>query len=235
MGWQSYVADDVMSGTTGKSLRLEAIQIRLTGAIAEQYDIYYRTHIQDKGWLGWAMNDGKSGSSGLSKRLEAIEIRLVEKGGKAPGSTENAYLTNKKEANPTISYRTHVQNEGWQAYVTGGVMSGTKGKSLRLEAIQIKVNGDGLSGSVEYSSHVQNEGWQAYVTDDAISGTKGRSLRLEAIKIRLTGELAQKYSVEYRTHVQNEGWKNWVKDDAMSGTTGKNLRLEAIEIRLIKK
>ena len=235
LGWQSYVSDDVMSGTTGKSLRLEAIQIRLTGAIAEQYDIYYRTHIQDKGWLGWAMNDGKSGSAGLSKRLEAIEIRFVEKGGAAPGSTQNAYLTNKKEANPTISYRTHVQNEGWQTYVTGGVMSGTKGKSLRLEAIQISVNGDGLNGSIEYSSHVQNEGWQAYVTDDAISGTKGRSLRLEAIKIRLTGELAQKYSVEYRTHVQNEGWKNWVKDDAMSGTTGKNLRLEAIEIRLIKK
>ena len=234
-GWQDYVADGAMSGTKGKSLRLEAIQVRLTGEMAEKYDIYYRTHIQDKGWLGWAVNDGKSGSAGLSKRLEAIEIRLVEKGGAAPGSTDNAYLTNKKEANPTISYRTHVQNDGWQDYVAGGEMSGTKGRSLRLEAIQIKVNGDGLSGGVEYSTHVQNEGWQAYVSDDAMSGTKGKSLRLEAIKIRLTGELAQKYSVEYRTHVQNEGWQNWVKDNAVSGTTGKNLRLEAIEIRLVKK
>ena len=90
-------------------------------------------------------------------------------------------------------------------------MSGTKNRSLRLEAIQIKVNGDGLDGGVEYATHVQNEGWQDYVSDDAMSGTKGKSLRLEAIKIHLTGELAQKYSVEYRTHVQNEGWKNWVK------------------------
>ena len=108
-GWQDYVADGAMSGTKGRSLRLEAIQVRLTGEMAEKYDIYYRTHIQDKGWLGWAVNDGKSGSAGLSKRLEAIEIRLVEKGGAAPGSTDNAYLTNQKEANPTISYRTHVQ------------------------------------------------------------------------------------------------------------------------------
>ncbi len=234
-GWQNYVADGAMAGTKGRSLRLEAIQIRLTGAIAEKYDIYYRTHIQDKGWLGWAVNDGKSGSAGLSKRLEAIEIRLVEKGGAAPGSVENAYLTNAKPANPTIRYRTHVQNEGWQSYVAGGVMSGTKGKSLRLEAIEIQVNGDGLSGNVEYRTHVQNEGWQDYVTDGVMSGTKGKSLRLEAIRIRFTGELAQKYSVEYRTHVQNEGWQNWVRDDAMSGTTGKNLRLEAIEIRLVKK
>ena len=234
-GWQDYVSDGTMSGTKGKSLRLEAIQVRLTGEIAEKYDIYYRTHIQDKGWLGWASNDGKSGSAGLSKRLEAIEIRLVEKGGADPGSTGNADLTNQKTANPTISYRTHVQNEGWQDYVTGGVMSGTKGKSLRLEAIQIQVNGDGLSGNVEYRTHVQNEGWQDYVANGAMSGTKGKSLRLEAIQIRLTGELAQKYSIEYRTHVQNEGWQNWVRDDAMSGTKGKSLRLEAIEIRLVKK
>ena len=234
-GWQDYVADGAMSGTTGRNLRLEAIQIRLTGAIAEKYDIYYRTHIQDKGWLGWAVNDGKSGSAGLSKRLEAIEIRLVEKGGEAPGSTENAYLTNKKPANPTICYRTHVQNDGWQDYVTGGVTSGTTGRNLRLEAIEIQVDGDGLSGNVEYRTHVQNDGWQDYVANGAMAGTKGRSLRLEAIQIRLTGELAQKYHVEYRTHVQNEGWQNWVRDDAMSGTTGKNLRLEAIEIRLVKR
>lgn len=235
IGWQSYVSDGVMSGTSGKGLRLEAIQIRLTGKAAEQYDIYYRTHIQDKGWLGWAANDAKSGSAGLSKRLEAIEIRLIEKGGKAPGTTENSYLTNSKSANPTIHYRTHVQNLGWQSYVVDGTMSGTKGRSLRLEAIQIKVDGDGLTGNVEYAAHVQNLGWQSYVTDGAMSGTKGKSLRLEAIKIRLTGELAQKYSIEYRTHIQNLGWQKWVSDDTMSGTKGKSLRLEAIEIRLIKK
>ena len=85
-GWQDYVADGEMSGTKGRGLRLEAIQIRLTGGVAEKYDVYYRTHIQDRGWLGWAVNDGKSGSAGLSKRLEGIEIRLVEKGGAAPGN-----------------------------------------------------------------------------------------------------------------------------------------------------
>src|SRR5699024_9016295 len=198
-GWQDYVANGVMSGTKGKGLRLEAIQVRLTGEVAEKYDIYYRTHIQDKGWLGWAVNDGKSGSAGLSKRLEAIEIRLVEKGGAAPGSTDNAYLTNQKEANPTISYRTHVQNDGWQDYVAGGEMSGTKNRSLRLEAIQIKVNGDGLDGGVEYATHVQNEGWQDYVSDDAMSGTKGKSLRLEAIKIRLTGERSEEHTSELQS------------------------------------
>ncbi len=96
VGWQSYVSNGEMAGTKGKSLRLEALQIRLTGSIAQQYNIYYRTHVQDLGWLGWTTNDGKSGTAGLSKRLEGIEIRLVKKGEQAPGSTDNAYITNKK-------------------------------------------------------------------------------------------------------------------------------------------
>ncbi len=237
IGWQNYVSNGTMSGTSGKGLRLEAIQIRLTGEIAKKYNVYYRTHIQDYGWLGWAVNDGKSGSQGLAKRLEAIQIRLVEKGRSAPGSTSNCYVTNNsnKDPKPSVIYTTHVQNIGWQSEVKNGVMSGTKGKSLRLEAIKIRINGDGLSGGVEYSTHVQNEGWQKFVANGAISGTKGKSLRLEGIKIRLTGAIANKYSIEYRTHVQNEGWQGWVKDGAMSGTKAKSLRLEGIEIRLVKK
>ncbi|MCI6675480.1 MAG: hypothetical protein MSG78_00925 [Clostridiales bacterium] len=235
IGWQPYVSDGAMAGTSGKGLRLEAIQVRLAGAISEKYDVYYRTHVQDLGWLGWAANDGKSGTAGLSKRLEGVEIRLVEKGQAAPGSTDNAYVTNKKEPKPSVSYTTHVQNIGWQEEVMDGAMSGTRGKSLRLEGIKIHVNGDGLKGGVEYTTHVQNIGWQPYVSNGEMAGTKGKSLRLEGIKIRLTGELAQKYSIEYRTHVQNEGWQKWVRDDAVSGTTGKSLRLEGIEIRLIKK
>lgn len=33
---------------------MEAVQLKLTGEIAEHYDIYYRVHSQTYGWLGWA-------------------------------------------------------------------------------------------------------------------------------------------------------------------------------------
>lgn len=81
-----------MSGTSGQAKRLEAIQIRLTGDMAEQYDVYYRVHAQSYGWLGWTSNGESAGTEGLSKRLEAIEIVLVKKGGKAPGSTKDAFI-----------------------------------------------------------------------------------------------------------------------------------------------
>ena len=93
----------------------------------------------------------------------------------------------------SIYYRTHVQNDGWQEFVADGMMSGTKGKNLRLEGIEIRLDNNAIGGSVEYRTHVQNDGWQDYVADGAMSGTTGRNLRLEAIQIRLTGAIAEKY------------------------------------------
>ena len=91
-GWQNWVNGGQQSGTTGKSKRLEAIQIKLTGDIANQYDIYYRVHAQTYGWLGWAKNGESAGTEGLSKRLEAIQVVLVKKGGAAPGNTANPFV-----------------------------------------------------------------------------------------------------------------------------------------------
>lgn len=80
LGWESsWKSDNQLSGTSGHSKRLEAIQIQLTGDIANKYDIYYRVHAQNYGWLGWTKNGQSSGTEGYSYRLEAIEVKLVEK------------------------------------------------------------------------------------------------------------------------------------------------------------
>ena len=92
IGWENeWSSDGEMSGTSNRSLRLEAIQIRLTDDLSKNYDVYYRVHSQKFGWLGWAKNGESAGTEGYSYRLEAIEIQLVPKGGSAPGSTENAF------------------------------------------------------------------------------------------------------------------------------------------------
>ncbi|CVI73101.1 Clostridial hydrophobic W [Clostridiales bacterium CHKCI001] len=103
-----------------------------------------------------------------------IEIRTIYEEDAIPGQKPLS-----------ISYRTHVQNEGWQEFVADGVMSGTKGKSLRLEGIEICLDNNAIGGSVEYRTHVQNEGWQDWVRDDTMSSTTGKNLRLEAIEIHL--------------------------------------------------
>lgn len=231
LGWMPEVSNGTLSGTTSKNLRLEAIRINLTGSIAEQYDIYYRTHVQNLGWMGWAKNGEDSGSKSLSLRLEAIQICLVEKGGNAPGSTDNAFAQ-PHIPSPSVNYRTHVQNKGWMDAVTESQTSGTTGKNLRLEAIQINLITDGLNGGISYRTHVQNKGWTDWMSNNETSGTTGKNLRLEAIQIKLTGEIAKQYTISYRTHVQNKGWMDWTSDGKTSGTIGESLRLEAVQIKL---
>lgn len=91
IGWQEYVKNGQLAGTVGTNKQIEAVRLKLTGEMEKHYDIYYRVHASEFGWLGWARNGERAGSEGFARQVEAIEIKLVEKGGAAPGSTENSF------------------------------------------------------------------------------------------------------------------------------------------------
>ena len=136
---------------------------------------------------------------------------------------------------PNVIYATHVQNEGWQNSKINGQISGTTGKSLRLEGIKVFISNSSYSGGISYSTHIQNIGWQNFVANNSLSGTTGQSLRLEAIKIKLTGEMAKHYDIYYRVHAQDFGWLDWAKNGNAAGTAGYSYRLEGIQIKIVKK
>ena len=132
-----------------------------------------------------------------------------------------------------VSYKTHIENEGWNIPVEDGKTSGTIGKSLRMEALIINLlEKGGVDIAIEAQAHVQNVGWQPLKTDGEVIGTVGEGLRLEALRIRLKGNDRLKYIIKYRVHVQNIGWQLWCKDGETAGTVGLALRAEAIEIVL---
>ena len=195
----------------------------------KDYDIYYQVHAQEFGWLDWAKNGEPAGTAGYSYRLEAIKIKLVQKDKGAPGETKKPYIQR------YISYATHIQDIGWQGAKYDGEMSGTSGKSKRLEAINISLSNQQYSGSVEYSTHVEDYGWQGWKRNGETAGTAGKSKRLEAIQIKLTGEMKNHYDIYYRVHVQDYGWLGWAKNGVEAGSEGMSKRLEGIEIVLVTK
>lgn len=133
------------------------------------------------------------------------------------------------------SYRTHVQNVGWQDWKIQDNLSGTLGQNLRLEGIEIKLNNENCDLGIEYCTHVENIGWQDWVSDGEMSGTKGKGYRVEAIKIRLTGKDADKFDVYYRPIVQDFGLLDWAKNGEEAGTAGYGYRLEGICISVVPK
>lgn len=134
-----------------------------------------------------------------------------------------------------IEYRTQIENIGWQDWKGEDEQSGTYGKGLRLEGIEINITNlqdASYQVGVQYKTHVENVGWQDWVADGAMSGTEGQGLRLEAIQIELTGVDADKYDIYYRVHAQNVGWMGWAANGEEAGTAGYGYRLEAIQIQV---
>ncbi len=212
--------DGEVCGTEGQAKRLEAIRIRLTGELAEYYDIIYRVHRQTYGWSDWVKNGETAGTTGEAKRLEAIQIKLVRKN--TCGES-------------TVRYKTHCQTYGWLDYVENGALSGTEGQAKRLEAIQIDIPDTAYPGGITYQVHCQTYGWMNWVGNNSSAGTSGQAKRLEAIRIKLTGDMEKQYDVYYRVHSQTYGWLDWACNGESAGTQGLAKRLEAIEIVLVQK
>jgi uncharacterized protein YjdB len=246
VGWQDWVRDDAMSGTSGQSLRLEAIQIKLEGDVATKYDVYYRVHAENVGWLAWAKNEESAGTAGHSLRLEAIQICLMKKGFVPPfrflGVTTTAGAPRMIDPGVisqglTFNALMHIENIGDRTYAAanGATILGTSGESLRVEARTIEPQSWPQSGSIEYQTHIQNIGWQGYKNAGELSGTSGQSLRLEALRIRLTGAVAANYDVYYRTHIENIGWTGWARNGQSCGSAGYSYRMEAMQIVIVLK
>ena len=230
IGWQGWASNGGVAGTSGQSLRVEAIRMRLTGAIANDYSIYYRVHVQNIGWMTWAKDGEAAGSEGMGQRVEAVQIRLVPKTAAAPDNA-GASIGQAFAKPSAVSYQTSVQNDGWQAQVSGGASAGTTGQGKAVELVRAALTpaSEGrLAGGIQYRSHVSNAGWQGWVADGAESGVAGA--RTEAIQMQLTGQMAQYCSVWYRVHVQNVGWLGWAHDGETAGSEGQGLRVEAVQV-----
>lgn len=184
----------------------------------------------NKSFIGWSTSANNSTIAYEDEDM-VINLSMIN------GGIVNLYAQWKNlPREPIISYTTHVENIGWQQYVSNGDMAGTSGRGLRLEGIKIKVNNNDYDGNIEYRTHIENLGWEnEYKKNDDMSGTSGRGLRLEAIQIKLTGDIADYYDVYYRVHAENFGWLGWARNGEEAGTSGYAYRLEGINIRLVKK
>jgi N-acetylmuramoyl-L-alanine amidase len=115
IGWQGPRRNGETAGTTGQSLRLEALTVRLENTNAK---LEMEGHVENKGWTTVRTNGEVFGTVGEGLRLEAIKI---------------------KSDQHTVLYRVHVQNIGWTDWKKNGEVAGTTGQALRIEAVEIKL------------------------------------------------------------------------------------------------
>ncbi len=177
-GWESDFSkkDGQTSGTSGESLRLEGIKIKLINA--NDISIKYQTHIQNVGWQNWKSDGEMAGTSGQSLRLEGIKIKLE--------NTEKY----------SVMYRVHVQNIGWQDWKYDGEMAGTSGQSLRLEAIEIKIIKKQKKGLLHLDTPVSGSTYYKN-TDIKVSGWKMANTANTTIKALVDDKEIDKTLIKY--------------------------------------
>ena len=79
LGWSNQeVFTNAVCGTTGQSKALQAIKLSLSGSVARNYTLTYRTHVSTIGWMQWRSANEIAGTPGQNQ-IEAIEVTLTEK------------------------------------------------------------------------------------------------------------------------------------------------------------
>jgi uncharacterized protein YjdB len=221
IGWKNGVNGIV--GSAGKGLRLEAIQLSVSGVSG--LGIKYRTHVQNLGWQSYVSDGDTSGTEGYGLRVEAIQVML----------------TGAKSSDYDIFYRAYVDGFGWMNWAKNGELAGSEGYGRRLEALEFKIVARGtasyIGGGPAYSqnktismqAHMQDYGWMSSVELGSVLGVTGQGKRLEAIKLTPVG---YDMDIEYSVHIQNIGWTGYARNGGMAGTTGKGLRIEAVKIKI---
>lgn len=117
-GWLPWVHDGQTAGTTGKGLRLEAIEVGLPdGFSGEAW-----ANIQGVGYRHYTIEKGKNcviGTTGEKRRLEALILDIEGPEGF------------------TAKYRVHIEKHGWLPTVPNHCAAGTQGLSLAAQAVKI--------------------------------------------------------------------------------------------------
>ena len=134
-------------------------------------------------------------------------------------------------ANPSLSVRGLSQGKGWKAWKQSGKTVGLS--TTRLQGLRVKIDTDGLSGSISYRVNTYSKGWQKWVNNGKPAGIKGYAIM--GVQIKLTGDIAEQFDVVYRVNHAERGWLPWAMNGRTSGMVSKSAGINQIQIKLVPK
>lgn len=185
-GWMAWACDGADAGTVGYGRAVEAIQITvlpkaeapsdLSGQVSDRpfknraddpANVAYAAHVQEVGWQPSVEDGSVAGTTGHSLPMEAIRFSLSWYGHSG-----------------SIEIRAHIEDYGWQGWMTGQV--GTTGQHKQLEAVQIRLTDEAAQQyDIWYRVHSADVGWLGWTCNGKTAGTTGLRYGIEALEIKL--------------------------------------------------
>lgn len=113
-GWLDWVEDAGEGGSSQGAMPLEAVSMKLTGELGENYDILYSV-LQNQQWTDWMKNGEEAGVSGAGLRLDGIRISIVKK-----NEGGNTYAGNIDPTKPMLAL---TYDDGPSAHATPRILA----------------------------------------------------------------------------------------------------------------
>lgn len=92
-GFLWWYHDGGLTGVPGEGSYVEAVQLQLTGDAERLYDVYYSVTSSNQGKMGYAVNGQIAGTTDIGEYITGIDVVLVPKGGAAPVSGSQRYIS----------------------------------------------------------------------------------------------------------------------------------------------
>lgn len=173
--------------------------------------------------------DMKQYRANKDKAINVVLNVLGYKGASTVSKPQEKITQGRSNATGGLWYRSHLSNIGWLGFVGTEETSGTTGKSIPIEAIDVRWDNQ----TDKISASFQDIKGKWYEWTYGVTGTTGKGLPLVKVRfdtgvdIRKTGR-----TLQYRVHSADVGWSDWVNQGETVGTSGK--RIEAIQMRMLK-
>lgn len=113
-GWLDWVEDAGEGGFSEGGMPLEAVSMKLTGELGENYDVLYSV-LQNQQWTDWMKNGEEAGVSGAGLRLDGIRISIVKK-----NNGGNTYAGNIDPTKPMLAL---TYDDGPSAHATPRILA----------------------------------------------------------------------------------------------------------------
>ena len=113
-GWLDWVEDAGEGGSSQGAMPLEAVSMKLTGELGENYDVLYSV-LQNQQWTDWMKNGEEAGVSGAGLRIDGIRISIVKK-----NEGGNTYAGNIDPTKPMLAL---TYDDGPSAHATPRILA----------------------------------------------------------------------------------------------------------------
>lgn len=177
LNWLEWAENLKETGTTDTAAPMEAVRLKLTGQLAENYDVYYSV-LQAGVWTPWSKNEETAGLEGQGLMVNGIKVSIVTKDGEQPSDIPAGPTVDPSKPMVALTF-----DDGPNLSVTNRILDVLESNGARgtffMVGNRVPANGDAVRRMTaldcEAGNHTYDHKYLTGMTDAGIRASVGQT------------------------------------------------------------